>query len=122
MIRLSSSGSFNGIKNYAKRASKTKTFNLQPYGEAGVAALAAATPVDSQLTANSWHYRIVQMPRGPRLEWYNTNSVDGVTVAIILQHGHGTGNGGYVAGMDYINPAIQPVFDAILQDIRKLVK
>ena len=92
---------------------------LDKYGRDGVAALSSATPVDSGNTANSWYY---ENKKGQvRINFLNSNINQGVPIAIILQYGHGTGTGGWVQGRDYINPAIQPVFDRILQDIWKEV-
>lgn len=81
------------------------------YARKGVAALAAATPVDSGLTANQWHYEIVRTRDSVTIQFHNTNVQNGVLIALILQLGHGTRNGGWVEGRDYINPALQPVFD-----------
>ncbi len=88
----------------------------------GVDALARATPVATSLTRNSWEYRIIKDRKNPGIEWYNTNVVNGVSVAILIQYGHGTGTGGYVTGRDYINPAMLPVFDMIADEIWKKVK
>ena len=86
---------------------------LRKYGQAGVEALAAATPKDTGETAASWSYEIVQTRNGYSIFWNNSNVNRGVNIALILQYGHGTGTGGYVRGIDYINPAIRPVFDEI---------
>jgi hypothetical protein len=94
---------------------------LDKYGKDGVAALSSATPVDSGNTANSWYYEIENKKGQVRINFLNSNINQGVPIAIILQYGHGTGTGGWVQGRDYINPAIQPVFDRILQDIWKEV-
>jgi hypothetical protein len=94
---------------------------LDKYGKAGVAALARATPVDTGLTADSWKYTIVRTRGRPGIEWYNTNVVNGTSVAILIQYGHGTGTGGYVRGKDYINPAMRPVFDQIVSQFFKEV-
>lgn len=98
--------------------------NLNAYGQRGVDLLRNATPVESSLTANSWYYRIVEERNGPRVEWYNTHGSDSgeTSVAVLIQYGHGTKNGGYVMGRDYINPAIQPMFDEIIHDIWEKVK
>ena len=95
---------------------------LDSLGRRGVAALASATPTESGLTARSWNYRIKRSSNSVTIEWYNTNIVDGFPVAIGLQYGHGTGTGGYIAGRDYINPAIKPVFDDIEKAIERAVK
>lgn len=89
---------------------------LSKYGEMGVLALSRATPEDSGETARSWSYEIEKTDSGYRLVWKNSNVNKGVPIAIILQYGHGTRNGGYVQGRDYINPALVPVFDGIAAD------
>ena len=94
---------------------------LDKYGRAGVDALSSATPVDSGLTASSWSYKIVQGRGVATIEFHNSNFNEGVPSAIILQYGHGTGTGGWVEGRDYINPAIQPVFNKIVEDAWKEV-
>lgn len=94
---------------------------LEKYGQQGVEALAAATPKATGKTAASWCYEIKMDKTGAVLCWKNTNIVDGVPIAVLLQYGHGTRNGGYVQGMDYINPAIHPVFDAIAEELWKEV-
>lgn len=95
--------------------------NLDKFGREGVAALALATPVDTGKTAESWDYRIEKTTDGTKIVWTNSNVNKGVNIAIILQYGHGTGNGGYVQGRDYINPAIRPIFDRITDDAWKEV-
>lgn len=84
---------------------------LEKYANQGVAALSAATPVDTGLTASSWGYRIIQNEGNISIIWENSNVQKGINIALILQYGHGTRNGGYVSGRDYINPALQPIFD-----------
>lgn len=76
-----------------------------------MAALSAATPVDSGVTATSWSYEIIQNGSSISIVWNNSNVQEGINIAIILQYGHGTRNGGYVSGRDYINPALKPIFD-----------
>lgn len=121
MITFSHKGDFKKTYNFLKRAKKLSFDDLREYGELGVEALSQATPRDSGLTADSWYYQIVQTKSGYSLEFLNSNIVDGVPIAIILQYGHGTGTGGYVQGRDYINPAIRPVFDAIAKNLWKEV-
>lgn len=95
--------------------------DLDRYGREGVAALAAATPRDTGLTANSWSYKVVRTKRRATISFHNSNIQNGVPIAIILQYGHGTRNGGWVEGKDYINPAIQPIFDKMASDAWKEV-
>lgn len=100
-------------------------FNFDYYGQRGVEALAAATPVDTGLTANSWYYEVEKDTDNNivRISWDNSNVVDGwCKVAVILQYGHATGTGGWVEGRDYINPALAPIFEDILQDMTKEVQ
>ncbi len=94
---------------------------LEKYGQKGVEALAEATPKATGKTAASWSYEIKMEKTGAVLSWKNANIVDGVPIAMILQYGHGTRNGGYVQGVDYINPAMKPVFDAIRDELWKEV-
>ena len=97
--------------------------NLDKFGREGVAALALATPVDTGKTAESWDYRIEKITDGTKIVWTNSNVNKGVNIAIILQYGHGTGTGGYVEGIDYINPALRGVFeeiaDAVVTEVSK---
>lgn len=117
MISIRHKGNFANLSRYLEKAkSTTRITNLNKYGKAGVAALASATPVESGLTANSWEYSIERDNGVVRLAFNNTNIQNGVPIAIILQYGHGTRNGGWVEGRDYINPAIQPIFDKITED------
>jgi hypothetical protein len=106
----------------AKMQTKKIDTDLDRFGRMGVEALARATPVDTNLSAESWGYRIERDSHGPRLVWFNTNSVNGTPVVILLVYGHGTGTGGYVQGRNFINPAIRPIFDHIKAELRKKVK
>ena len=110
-------GSFSKTEKFFNSLLKRDYLNvLERYGRAGVSALAAATPKDSGLTAASWGYEITYNRQETAITFVNSNIQNGVNIAIILQYGHGTRNGGYVAGRDYINPAIRPVFDKIADD------
>ena len=114
MITFRQRGDFSKLTNFLERAKDAVHLgNLDNYGQEGVAALASATPVDTGQTANSWHYKIEQKNGSVSIGFYNTNIQNGVPIAIILQYGHATRNGGWVQGRDYINPAIQPIFDKI---------
>lgn len=122
MIKIKSNGDFSktiSFINSAKRAVNLKNFDR--YAKEGVNALKAATPVDTGKTANSWSYEIKRTNNSITINFINSNVVNGVPIAIILQYGHGTRNGGYVKGRDYINPAIQPVFDKLTNDAWKEV-
>ena len=116
VIRLEQKGDFKTLTSFLERIKGTFNLSiLDSYGREGVAALSAATPVDTGLTAASWNYRINRTPNSISLEFYNTNIQNGCPIAIILQYGHATGNGGYVQGRDYINPAIRPIFEKIAE-------
>lgn len=122
MISFTQKGDFSKLNSYLNNLKGLfGNSDLDKYGRRGVEALAAATPKDSGNTANSWYYEIKNNGATVSLEFCNTNVNKGVPIAIVLQYGHGTGNGGWVEGRDYINPAIQPIFDEILDDIRKEV-
>ena len=95
--------------------------SLKKYAERGVEALAANTPVDTGMTSRSWYYEIEHDNRMVRISFCNSNIQNGVPIAIILQYGHGTRNGGWVEGRDYINPAIQPIFDELTKNAWKEV-
>lgn len=94
---------------------------LNTYGQMGVEALASATPKDTGLTSESWDYVIESQNGRTSISWFNRNVVKGINIAIILDHGHGTGRGTYVQGRHYISPAIQPIFDKIADDVWKEV-
>lgn len=97
------------------------TKKLKMYGERGVDALRAVTPRNSGKTAESWSYEIVEEPGRTSIFWKNANVVDGVNIAVILQYGHATRNGGFVEGIDYINPAIRPIFEEMAKKAWKEV-
>ena len=117
MISISQKGDFSKLTGFLERMKNViKIGDLDKYGREGVAALSAATPKESGLTANSWYYEIERSKDSVSISFHNSNINKGVPIAIILQYGHGTRNGGYVAGIDYINPAIQPLFNKIAED------
>lgn len=118
MIVIRHKGDFEKTKGFFNRLKDGIPLDrLRKYGQKGVAALMNATPVDTGLTASSWGYRIKQTKNGAAIEFYNTNIQKGwAQIAILLQYGHATRNGGWVQGRDYINPAIQPLFDQMAND------
>lgn len=117
LIRITTKGDFNNTFRFLNKMSKFQINKiLEKYGQMGVEALRSATPVDSGKTAESWGYEISVGKEGATIHWTNTNQNKGVYIAVILQYGHGTGTGGYVQGVDYINPAIRPVFDKIAEE------
>lgn len=113
-VKVFSKGDYKKTEKFLKGA---RTFNirglLKRYGEAGVRALAAATPKDTGETASSWGYEIQTDRTEARVIWTNSNVVDGYPIAILIQFGHGTGGGGYVQGRDYINPALAAIFQEL---------
>ena len=122
MISISSTGDFKKTEAFLKKMSQNDIFSaLDRYGREGVTALKSATPVESGLTAASWNYEVSRNKGSYSITWTNSNIVSGSPIAILLQYGHGTGTGGYVAGRDYINPAIRPIFDRIAEDVWKEV-
>lgn len=119
-IEVKSSGSFDNLERFLKRAQKRDYLRvLEKYGQKGVDALARNTPRDSGKTASSWSYHISKGKSWYELTWTNSNINKGVNIAVIIQYGHGTGWGGYVAGRDYINPSLRPIFDQIANEVWK---
>lgn len=122
MITFRQKGDFSKFNRYLERVKEAAKIGvLDKYGQAGVTALSSATPMETGLTANSWSYEIERQNGSASITFYNSNVNKGVPIAIILQYGHGTRNGGWVQGRDYINPAIQPIFDQITEDAWKEV-
>ena len=123
-ISFTHRGDFKKTERFLKKAEKFDLREkLSKYGEKGISALQTATPKDSGLTAESWDYEINIDGNGVTINWVNNNNADGwFNVAAGLQFGHGTGTGGWVEGIDYINPALRPVFDEIAEDIWREVQ
>lgn len=122
MISRTTSGSFDKTLKFLHAMEDNKLFSdLQRYGRQGVDALSAATPVETGLASQSWGYQVNLKGGRASISWFNTDVEGGVNIAVIIQYGHGTGTGGYVQGRDYINPAMRPIFDRILEDVWKKV-
>ena len=122
MISFRQKGDFSKLTRFLERAKNlVHLSDLDRYGREGVAALASATPVDTGKTAASWYYDIKINKESASIAFNNSNIQNGVPIAIILQYGHGTKNGGWVEGRDYINPVIQPIFDKIAEEAWKEV-
>jgi hypothetical protein len=122
-IYFSSTKDFKNTEALLKKVLSGNLYKrLDRYGKLGVDALEQATPVDTSRTAGSWSYEVVKSKTNPGIKWYNSNDNDGVSIAVLIQYGHGTGTGGYVQGIDYINPAMRPVFDQILEEVLKEVR
>ena len=123
MIEFRQKGDFSKLNNFLEKSRESINIGLlNKYGRDGVKALSSQTPVDTGLTAESWYYKITRTKGRATLSFHNRNVVNGVPIAIILQYGHGTRNGGWVDGIDYIDPAIQPVFMKIVKEAWKEVK
>lgn len=117
MIRFRQKGDFSKATGFLEKAKHVvRQGLLDRYGREGVKALCSATPTDTGLTASSWYYKIVNRSGFAKITFCNSNIQNGVPIAILLQYGHGTRNGGWVEGRDYINPAIRPVFDKLAND------
>lgn len=122
MIGFRSIGNFEKTKNFLYKAGDAvRRMQIKSLAEKGVSLLAQNTPVDTGKTAASWDYEIEDQNGKLTVYWTNSNVVNGVNIAIILQYGHGTRNGGYVQGRDYINPSLQPIFDKLADDMWKAV-
>ena len=116
MISFKQKGDFSKTTKFLIKAKNFHIVELDRYGKEGVEALRSATPVDTGKTASSWKYEIKRTKNGAEIVWSNTNIQNGVPIAVILQYGHATKNGGWVQGRDYINPALRPIFDKIAQN------
>ena len=124
MIKIIHRGDFSKVIAWLDKAKDADASGvLKKYGQMGVEALRNATPVDTGLTASSWYYKVVKTDDVWAIEFHNDNINKHVNIALILQYGHGTGTGGWVEGRDYINPALQPIFDQMAEDAwREVVK
>ena len=122
LIEIKTTGEFTNTNRFLKSMSKFNVDKiLHAYGRLGVEELRKATPKDTGKTANSWDYELDKKDGKTSLIWTNSNINDGVLIAIILQYGHGTRNGGYVQGIDYINPALRTTFDRMSKELWKAV-
>ena len=118
VILFKTTGNFDRSTRWLQKLQRAEFYKrVNAIAAQGTSALASATPVDSSKTAQSWSHEVKITRTSCRVEWHNSNVNQGVPIAIILQYGHGTGIGGYVAGRDYINPAIRPIFDKIAEDV-----
>ena len=117
-ITISQRGSFERTIKFLKKVHSLSFYNsLSKYGEIGVEALRQATPKDTGKTSESWSYEIHKTANGASINWTNSNNNHGVYIAVLIQYGHGTRNGGYVEGIDYINPAMRPIFEQIASEL-----
>lgn len=123
MIEFIAKGDFSKANSFFERLLELGHFGfLDKYGRMGVEALRNFTPVDTGLLADSWRYEIEREDSNSvRLVWYNSDIEGGYNVALLVQYGHGTKNGGWVEGYDFINPAMEPIFLNILEEITKEV-
>ena len=119
-IKITHRGNFKNIDTLFKKASSIKSKHLRifhKYGQEGVRLLQQNTPKDTGKTASSWYYEITRTANGINLGWYNSNTVNGIPIAVLIQYGHATRNGGFVEGIDYINPSLKPIFDKLSKDL-----
>ncbi len=122
MLTISRKGSFKKTKDLLNRNVSTNPLSvLHRYGKLGVDALSSNTPTSSGETAASWTYEVVKTNSGYRIAWHNTHMAGETPVAILIQYGHATKNGGYVEGIDFINPAMKSIFNGLAVDIWKEV-
>jgi hypothetical protein len=122
MIYATAPGDFKQTEQFLEFLQRGDMYRgFDSYGRRGVDALSSATPVDTGETAHSWGYQVEQTSSKVSISWFNTHREGRVNVAVIIQYGHGTGTGGYVQGRDYINPAMRPIFDQILEDVWRQV-
>ena len=123
MIRFKQHGDFKKTRMFFDRCRDVVGASsiYDKYGQMGVDALRAATPKDTGKTSESWDYKVTKLPAGVQIVWTNSNRVNGVPIAIILEYGHATRNGGYVQGIDYINPALTPIFNELADKLWKEV-
>lgn len=120
-IKISQSGSFDKTIDLFEKAKKIPLTDFVIYGEMGLDALRSATPRNTGKTAESWSYNIKRGKDTITIEWNNSNTNEGYHIAVLIQYGHGTRNGGYVRGIDYINPAMRPIFEQIADEVWKEV-
>lgn len=114
MISFKQKGDFSKLTCFLEKSKESINLGiLNKYGREGVEALSSATPVESGKTSSSWYYEITNKNKKISISFYNSNVQNGIPIAVIIQYGHGTKNGGWVEGLDYINPAIQPIFNKI---------
>lgn len=123
-IVLKDKGSWKSTFNFLDKIPKISSLDnlLDKYGHMGVESLKNSTPVETSKTSESWYYEIEKNKDSSKLTFYNSNVVDGANVAILIQYGHATKNGGYVIGVDYINPAIKPIFDGMIDKMCEEVR
>src|SRR5690348_628962 len=119
IVNVTTKGSFDNTERFLTKVTTNNNLRaiLEKYGPIGVRALAEATPVDTGLAASSWTYEIVERPGYISLRWFNSDVENGIPVVILLQYGHGTRNGGWIEGRDFIMPAIEPIFQKILDEV-----
>lgn len=120
MIKVTVKGDWSRTNKFLERAlNVVKLGELDKYGAQGVEVLKNATPVDSGNTANSWYYRIVRDKHGAKIEWLNSSQNEGIPIVILLQYGHAFQNGVFYEGIDFINPALKPLFEEIADNAWK---
>lgn len=123
MIIIKKQGNYKRVNSYLEKLLEIVHLGiLDKYGKKGVEALQAATPRESGLTADSWSYEITHDKNKASITWLNSNNNKGQNIAVLIQYGHGTGTGGYVRGVDYVNPAMKDVFDQIANEAAEEIR
>lgn len=121
-VSFKQKGDFNNTYKFLNNAVDVlKHVDLDQYGRMGVDALSSATPKDTGLASKSWYYNIFRSKESVSINFYNSDIENGAPVAILIQYGHATKNGGWVSGIDYINPALRPIFNEIAEKVWKEV-
>lgn len=118
MLKVSTSGSFSKLERYLSKRPNFAPI-LRRYADEGLQALRNNTPLDSGDTAESWSYEIIQTSTGYKIEYANTHMADTVPIPVLIHYGHATKNGGWVEGIDFINPALKPIFEKLSADMWK---
>lgn len=114
MFKVTHKGNFNNFERFCNRVLKRNYLNiLADYCQRGVEALRDATPSDSGETAAAWGYEIESEKGITTIYFTNSHVNNGVNIAILLIYGHGTRNGGYVQGNDFVTPALEPIFQEL---------
>lgn len=121
-ISFESSGDWRETDSFLRRMMTDDPYlEAVKLAEAGVQALVDATPKDSGITASLWTYEIEESDGGFTIWFKNGSENQGFNIAAGLQYGHATGQGAWIQGTDYVNPAIRPIFDKMTATVWKEV-
>lgn len=123
MISFKAEGDWSKTDGFLEKALEVVHLgNLDKYGKMGVEALEKATPVYTGLASSSWYYEIERHGDTVELIWCNSDIENGKNVIDLLVNGHSTKRGTFVQGNDFITPALEPVFNEIIEGVGKEVK